>query len=125
MQSRKRITFSPEEIKTKEEILREVFGEIEIAKPNSIYPNSVQRPRIYSAMDSYSSHLSERVKELEEENKNLRIAIDALDKRRIQIGNDRNDLKARIKELESQQQPVKESKYPNLEKGGHCEGTAP
>lgn len=49
---------------------------------------------IYNAMDSYTCHLSERVKELESYRDNLEKYI--------------LECKARIKELESQQQPVKE-----------------
>lgn len=42
-------------MKTKEEFLRESFGEIEISQIISKYPSSIQRPSIYRAMEEYAS----------------------------------------------------------------------
>ena len=46
----------------KENFLREAFGEdeISISTRKSIYPNSLQRPSIYRAMEAYANHRVER-----------------------------------------------------------------
>lgn len=42
------------DIKSPEHFLRAAFGEDEIAKENSKYPKSTQRPFIYRAMRAYA-----------------------------------------------------------------------
>lgn len=51
-------------MKTEEDYLRKVFGESEIAKDNTIYPNAIQRPKIYQAMKEYAAQESDKAIDL-------------------------------------------------------------
>lgn len=68
-------------------------------------PSGSFRQSLHEMLDSYASHLSERVKELEDKHK---IELSNYAYQMDMAKRERDKAEARIKELESQQQPVKE-----------------